>query len=160
MPMDWPDRHDLRWTSDWWFYEDENIGVLVKSPVQLLVNIKKTFGIKFEEEKNILFLQKVLGQVLFYPSSSEGWASGKDIIDSASLMLRLRLSEYIFNAAEVKLYPKPDGDVETDYLSEKDFDVLRPLINWAQFGYTFTGQGQEKMLEKMTNFSYFYRCEK
>ena len=135
-----------------WFYEDENIGVLIKSPIQLLVNLKKTFGIKFEEEKNILFLQKVLGQVLFYPTTSEGWSSGRDIIDSSSLMLRLRLSEYIFNAAEVKLYPKEDGDVETDYLSEKDFDVLRPLINWAQFGYTFTGQGQEKMLEKMTSF--------
>lgn len=135
-----------------WFYEEKNIGVLIKSPIQLLVNLKKTFGIKFEEEKNILFLQKVLGQVLFYPSSGDGWSSGRDIIDSASLMLRLRLSEYIFNTAEVKLYPKPDGDVETDYLSEKDFDVLRPLINWAQFGTTFIGQGQEKMLEKMSNF--------
>ena len=35
---------------------------------------------------------------------------------------------------------------------DRDFEVLRPLINWAQFGYTFTGQGQEKMLEKMTAF--------
>ncbi len=133
-----------------WFYDEKNIGVLFKSPIQLLVNMKKTFGIKFEDEKNIIFLQKVLGQVLFYPTSIDGWSSGRDIIDSSSLMLRLRLSEYLFNIAEVNLFPKEEGDVETDYLSEKDFEVLRPLINWAEFGTTFIGQGQEKMLEKMS----------
>lgn len=135
-----------------WFYEDKNIGVLIKSPIELLVNMKRTFGISFEDNKHLLFLQKVLGQVLLYPSNVAGWSSGKELIDSSSLMLRLRLPEYIFNAAEIKLFPKEDGDVETDYLSEKDFDVLRPLINWAEFGKPFMGQGQEKMLEGMAHF--------
>lgn len=135
-----------------WFYDDKNIGVLIKSPIELLVNMKRTFGISFEDNKHMLFLQKVLGQVLLYPSNVAGWSSGKELIDSSSLMLRLRLPEYIFNAAEIKLFPKEDGDVETDYLSEKDFDVLRPLINWAEFGKPFMGQGQEKMLEGMANF--------
>ncbi|TAH26036.1 MAG: DUF1800 domain-containing protein [Cytophagales bacterium] len=135
-----------------WFYEDKNIGVLIKSPIELLVNMKRTFGITFEDNKHMLFLQKVLGQVLLYPTNAAGWSSGKELIDSSSLMLRLRLPEYIFNAAEIKLFPKEDGDIETDYLSEKDFEVLRPLINWAEFGKPFMGQGQEKMLEGMANF--------
>jgi uncharacterized protein (DUF1800 family) len=135
-----------------WFYEEKNIGVLIKSPIELLVNMKRTFGISFEDNKHMLFLQKVLGQVLLYPGNVAGWSSGKELIDSSSLMLRLRLPEYIFNASEIKLFPKEDGDVETDYLSEKDFDVLRPLINWSEFGKPFMGQGQEKMLEGMANF--------
>ncbi len=135
-----------------WFYDEKNIGVLIKSPIELLVNMKRTFGISFEDNKHLIFLQKVLGQVLLYPSNVAGWSSGKELIDSSSLMLRLRLPEYIFNAAEIKLFPKEDGDVETDYLSEKDFEVLRPLVNWAEFGKPFLGQGQEKMLEGMANF--------
>lgn len=135
-----------------WFYEEKNIGVLIKTPIELLVNMKRTFGISFEDSKHMLFLQKVLGQVLLYPTNASGWTSGKELIDSSSLMLRLRLPEYIFNAGEIKLYPKEDGDIETDYLSEKDFEVLRPLINWAEFGKPFMGQGQERMIDGMANF--------
>ena len=51
-------------TSDW-FYEEKNIGTLIKSPVELLVGIQRMLPMKLENEEALMLLQRILGQLLF-----------------------------------------------------------------------------------------------
>jgi uncharacterized protein (DUF1800 family) len=76
-------------TTDW-FYDQENIGSHIKSPIELLVGIKRTLGATFDNQQPNLFIQKVLGQVLLYPPNVAGWAGGKNWIDSSSLLFRMQ----------------------------------------------------------------------
>lgn len=94
-------------TSDW-FYDKKNIGTKIKSPIDLLVGITKTFNVQFEDAKSIFFIEKVLGQILFNPPNVAGWARGKAWIDNASLMLRLNLVNYLFQTAEINITEKPE----------------------------------------------------
>ncbi|OYW18695.1 MAG: hypothetical protein B7Z54_05550, partial [Sphingobacteriales bacterium 12-47-4] len=59
-------------TSDW-FFDEKNIGSHIKSPVELLVGIPRMLPMELENEESLLFLQKALGQVLFYPPNVAGW---------------------------------------------------------------------------------------
>jgi len=48
-----------------WFYNEENIGVKIKSPIELLVGIQKVVPVEFTKKKQLLYLQKMMGQILF-----------------------------------------------------------------------------------------------
>jgi uncharacterized protein (DUF1800 family) len=96
-------------TSDW-FYEKDNIGCKIKSPVELLVGIQRMLPMKLENEEALLVLQRVLGQVLFYPPNVAGWPGGKTWIDSSSLMMRMRLPQLINDEDELNVKPKDDDD--------------------------------------------------
>lgn len=85
-------------TSDW-FYNKENIGVKIKSPVDLICGLKKSFGLDFENPESLLVIQKNLGQTLLHPPNVAGWPGGRSWIDSSSLMFRMKLPEYIFLSA-------------------------------------------------------------
>jgi uncharacterized protein (DUF1800 family) len=96
-------------TSDW-FYDEKNIGSLIKSPVELLVGIQRMLPMKLENEEALMLLQRILGQLLFYPPNVAGWPGGKNWIDSSSLMMRLRIPMMINDADEMNVRPKDDDD--------------------------------------------------
>ena len=96
-------------TSDW-FYEDKNIGAQIKSPVELLVGIQRMLPMKLENEEALMLLQRVLGQLLFYPPNVAGWPGGKNWIDSSSLMMRMRIPKLINDVDEMNVKPKDDDD--------------------------------------------------
>jgi hypothetical protein len=96
-------------TSDW-FYDDKNIGTHIKSPVELLVGIRRTLPMELENDYIQLLFQRALGQLLFYPPNVAGWAGGKAWIDSSSLMLRLRIPQLIKDDQTFYLTPKADDD--------------------------------------------------
>ena len=109
-------RYDIKkllediYTSDW-FYEDKNIGVKIKSPVELLVGVRRILPMEFEQEEVQLLYQRLLGQVLFYPPNVAGWPGGKNWIDSSSLMYRLRLPRVLHDDDNFNVKPKDDDDV-------------------------------------------------
>lgn len=105
-------------TSDW-FYDDENIGVKIASPVELIVRYKKMIAIEFKKEKAMVNLQKALGQVLFFPPNVAGWKGGANWIDSSSLLLRLNIPEYIVTGTEMSLKAKPAFEEKSDDNGEK-----------------------------------------
>src|SRR5690606_16425929 len=74
-----------------WFYDQKNIGAIIKSPVELLTGIQRILPMEVQNEEAFLLLQRLLGQVLFYPPNVAGWPGGKTWIDSSSLMMRMRL---------------------------------------------------------------------
>lgn len=96
-------------TSDW-FYDEKNIGAQIKSPVELLVGIQRMLPMKLENEEALMLLQRVLGQLLFYPPNVAGWPGGKNWIDSSSLMMRMRIPKLINDVDEMNVKAKDDDD--------------------------------------------------
>ena len=96
-------------TSDW-FYDEKNIGVRIKSPVELIAGIRRILPMKLENEDAQLLVQRVLGQVLFYPPNVAGWPGGKAWIDSSTLMMRMRLPQMFNDTDEFNVKPKTDDD--------------------------------------------------
>ncbi len=94
-------------TSDW-FYNKENVGVKIKSPIEFLIGINRQFNIIYEKPKNLMFIQRGLKQVVFYPPNVAGWPGGKHWIDSATLLLRMRLPSVLLG----------DGTIDFDVESE------------------------------------------
>ncbi len=93
-----------------WFYDEKNIGSNIKSPVELLVGIQRMLPMKLEKEVAMIVLQRILGQVLFYPPNVAGWPGGQTWIDSSSLMMRMRIPQLINNTDEMNVKPKDDDD--------------------------------------------------
>jgi uncharacterized protein (DUF1800 family) len=96
-------------TSDW-FYHEKNIGTKIKSPVELIVGIRRMVPMKLQNEDVQLLVQRLLGQILFYPPNVAGWPGGKNWIDSSSLMFRLRLPQLVHDDEAINLSPKSDDD--------------------------------------------------
>ncbi|HZJ59249.1 MAG TPA: DUF1800 domain-containing protein [Chitinophagaceae bacterium] len=96
-------------TSDW-FCEGKNIGCKIKSPIELLVGIQRMLPMKLENEEALLLLQRLLGQILFYPPNVAGWPGGKTWIDSSTLMMRMRIPQLINERDEFNMNPKSDDD--------------------------------------------------
>jgi uncharacterized protein (DUF1800 family) len=96
-------------TSDW-FYDEKNIGVRIKSPIELMAGIRRVLPMKLDNEEAQLLVQRVLGQVLFYPPNVAGWPGGKTWIDSSTLMMRMRLPQLFSDNDEFNVKPKMDDD--------------------------------------------------
>ena len=137
-------------TSDW-FYLPENIGTRIKSPIELLVGMQRNFGISFEQKQAVLFIQKSLGQILFYPPNVAGWAGGKNWIDSSTLLTRMKLPEIIFKAAEVTFKPKDDGDVNTEFLNKR-VNKIQAKIDWQAFEKAFITNNPQELIGKMESY--------
>ena len=131
-----------------WFYKQENIGTRIKSPVELLVGLQRNFDIQFERKQPVLFIQKSLGQILFYPPNVAGWSGGKNWIDSSTLMTRMKLPELIFKDSEITFNPKDEGDVNTENLSKK-IKQMQANIDWSAFQNNFPTQNPQELLNKL-----------
>ena len=86
-----------------WFYKDKFIGSKIKSPIELIVGINNTVPIQFEKNRQLLYLQKILGQQLLNPINVDGWKGGQSWIDTNTLMIRLKLPSILLNNAIISL---------------------------------------------------------
>jgi len=120
-----------------WFYDAKNVGSHIKSPVELLAGMRHTLGIQFDKPQPQIFVQRTLGQVLFYPPNVAGWPGGKNWIDSSSLLFRMQLPNYVLKAADVTTRPKEDGDVNTETLAKKGGQNFQTTVNWSDFETAF-----------------------
>ena len=93
-----------------WFYDEKNVGSRIKSPIELLVGIQRMLPMKLENEEALLLLERVLGQILFYPPNVAGWPGGRTWIDSSTLMMRMRIPQLINDTDEFNVKPKSDDD--------------------------------------------------
>lgn len=98
-------------TADW-FYDEKNIGTRIKSPIELMAGIRRSLPMDLELPESQLYLQKVLGQILFYPPNVAGWPGGTNWIDSSSLMFRMRLPQILALKETFNIKVKSDDDQE------------------------------------------------
>jgi uncharacterized protein (DUF1800 family) len=151
-------------TSDW-FYHEDNIGAKIKSPVELLVGIRRILPMQLENEEAQLLVQRLLGQILFYPPNVAGWPGGKNWIDSSSLMLRLRLPQLIHDDESINLAPKSDDDQQMGMKEEGNDGENRKAqkmngnklvkqqilanINWSPYLAQFEKVPKEKLVNAL-----------
>jgi uncharacterized protein (DUF1800 family) len=95
-----------------WFYDDKNIGNLIKSPVEFLTGLNRQFYITYQNPDVLMQFQRTLGQVLFRPPNVAGWPGGKNWIDSSSLMYRIKMPSTILNAGYIDFTGKADPEDE------------------------------------------------
>jgi uncharacterized protein (DUF1800 family) len=153
-------------TSDW-FYEEKNIGAKIKSPVELLVGIQRMLPMKLENEQALMLLQRVLGQMLFYPPNVAGWPGGKSWIDSSTLMMRMRIPRLINDTDEMNVKPKDDDD---QMMGRKDDDgnplygkngkkgqanlprrqTINANIDWSKYIKSFENTEKEKLVDSIS----------
>lgn len=128
---------ELVFTSDW-FYEPQNTGNLIKSPVELLVGLNRQFGIRYENPDVLLQFQRTLGQVLFKPPNVAGWPGGRNWIDSSSLMYRIKIPSTILNAGVIDFTGKatPDDEAYLALQRKQQFNVINRVQaqpDWNRF---------------------------
>ena len=133
-------------TADW-FYDAKNRGAHIKSPVELLAGLRHTLGVRFDQPQPQIFVQRTLGQLLFYPPNVAGWPGGKNWIDSSSLLFRMQLPNYVLKAADVMVQPKEDGDVNTQALARKGGAKFRTTVDWAYFEAAFSKTPDNELTE-------------
>lgn len=113
------------------------MGAHIKSPVELLAGMRHTLGITFDQPQPQIFVQRTLGQTLFYPPNVAGWPGGRNWIDSSSLLFRMQLSAYVLKAADVPIRPKEDGDVNTESLARKGGSSFHTTVDWVAYEQAF-----------------------
>ncbi|MCX6208889.1 MAG: DUF1800 domain-containing protein [Bacteroidetes bacterium] len=141
-----------------WFYDEKNIGAKIKSPVELLVGIRRQLNITLNKPEVQLIFQNALGQVLFYPPNVAGWPGGKNWIDSSSLMLRLQIPRLIKDDEELLISTKTDDDVQMGMM-EKLYNKMQieiakkyrisAKINWADYIKLFEKVERNNLLNNL-----------
>jgi uncharacterized protein (DUF1800 family) len=147
-------------TSDW-FYKEENIGVKIKSPIELIVGIQRMLPMEVEHPETFLLIQRVLGQVLFYPPNVAGWPGGTTWIDSSTLMMRMRLPQLISDNDQMNVRPKIDDDQMMGRAEDAQMEAntakrnrgygnigkpIKAQINWESYTKNFDNIPREKLL--------------
>lgn len=125
-----------------WFYDDKNIGVKIKSPVELLVGIQKVVPVTFNKKSQLQYLQRMMGQTLLYPDNVAGWKGGKSWIDSNTLMFRMKLASLILNNAVINLEEKGafEDSFEMYYKRAKNRNkFIKTTKNWEVFVAKYKG---------------------
>ena len=131
-----------------WFYGEENIGVKIKSPIELLVGIKNIVPVDFKKERQQVYLQKMMGQILLFPPNVAGWKGDRSWIDSNTLMFRLKLASTLLNKGIINLDEK--GDLDDSYekyykTKEKRGKFLKLDIDWEEFDIQFSNASVAEM---------------
>ncbi|SIS46540.1 Uncharacterized conserved protein, DUF1800 family [Kaistella chaponensis] len=151
-----------------WFYNEENIGAKIKSPIELMAGIMRTLPMQLEKPENLIVYQKLLGQMLLYPPNVAGWPSGNSWIDSSTLMLRLQIPQIWSGLRPLELEAKSDDDVEmglkNNQMRNKGFKNPNIIIDWNLVESTFknksisdyllqTKSSNEKIIEQFSDSS-------
>ena len=94
-----------------WFFSDKNMGAKIKSPVELIVGIRRIMPMDLQNRDTIYNFEKLLGQELLQPPNVAGWPSGIAWIDSSTLLLRMKIPAVMAGYKTLDIEPKSNDDV-------------------------------------------------
>jgi len=94
-----------------WFYDATNIGAKVKSPIDLIIGIRRILPMDTKDGNTIYNFERLLGQQLLQPPNVAGWPSGTGWIDSSTLLLRMKIPSVMAGYKNLDVEPKPNDDV-------------------------------------------------
>ncbi|MBS1757689.1 MAG: DUF1800 domain-containing protein [Bacteroidetes bacterium] len=148
------------YTSDW-FYDEKNIGTRIKSPIELLVGIRRFMPLQLDNDNAQLLFQNVLGQVLFYPPNVAGWPGGKSWIDSSTLMIRLQMPQVFASKESISISPKVDDDVNMGMKMQEQVSIKRNMdfankggsadIDWSAVNKIFDNTKRENLAQQIAD---------
>lgn len=70
------------------FYNSQNIGAQIKSPVQLVVGTVRQLGVRMPEVNRLNGVLEQMGQVPLMPPTVKGWPGGKMWINTSTMFVR------------------------------------------------------------------------
>ena len=125
-----------------WFFNPDLVGNRIKTPIELITGAQQQTGSKFTDPQTLVFFQRALGQLLFYPPNVGGWPKGKEWIDSSSLAFRMAMPQLIFHKKETEFQAKDDGDVNSlrEKKPKRDFSLD---VNWGNLAHSFMKKNVE-----------------
>jgi uncharacterized protein (DUF1800 family) len=137
-----------------WFYDAENIGTRIKSPIELMAGLGRQFDPTFTNDRILLTVQRILGQLLFNPPNVAGWPNGKEWIDSSSLIFRTSLGKKTIQSSELNVMPKPDDDKTPNEMmkKEKRFDLIEAQINWDRMKAAFSAADDRGLISELGGY--------
>ena len=92
------------------FYSRENRGVLIKSPIDLVVGTLKQFDLKPGQPIPFAVAAAAMGQNLFAPPNVKGWPGGETWINSSTLLARKQFLDRLFRADDAGAAPAAPAD--------------------------------------------------
>lgn len=134
-----------------WFYDKKNIANKIKSPVELLVGIRRLLPMQIENPEIQLLFQKILNQVLFYPPNVAGWPGGKAWIDSSSLIYRMRIPQIIAKMEALQINMKSDDDKEMGKM-QTNIPLkmqINAQINWQRAILPFSNIPRNELFDNL-----------
>jgi uncharacterized protein (DUF1800 family) len=79
------------------FYSERATVAIIKSPVQYLVQARRSLGVYAPEGRALENIYRQLGQIPFYPPNVKGWDGGKSWINTGTLAYRYQLARWLIN---------------------------------------------------------------
>lgn len=135
-----------------WFYEERFIHNKIKSPQELIHGIRQHFGLSYKVPRALIFLQKSLGQQLFFPPSVNGWSVGREWVNSSSLVNRMRLVNQLARNADLEIRVKDELD-DQGMGSVRGAQLLKTgRMDWHLLEAHLSGMNAEQQLNMLTEF--------
>ena len=94
------------------FYASENRGVLVKSPIDLVVGTLRQFEMKPSEATPFAVAATGMGQNLFAPPNVKGWPGQETWINASTLLARKQFLERLFRGDEISPRMLPGANAQ------------------------------------------------
>lgn len=113
-----------------WFYDPVNMGCNIKSPVEFIIGLSRTFKLNYSNYALLLRLQRQLGQVLFYPPNVAGWPGGRSFIDQSTLLMRMKLPSILLNKGQLEYDREMDDPDDFERYAPVNNDDLGVSMNW------------------------------
>ncbi len=130
-----------------WFFDAENMGCNIKSPIDYLIGLSRQFSITYINTKLLFRLQASLGMQLFFPPNVAGWPGGKLFIDSSTLLLRMKLPSALLNDTGLEVEDRiddPDAQAKENIFANKK---LETEVNWTPLLEETKGLDFDKLLK-------------
>lgn len=95
------------------------------------MGISRQFKIKYNRYEALFKLQEMLGQKLFYPPNVSGWPKGRALVDSSTLLLRMRVPSPLLSPKKAETVPvkKEIEGIETQE-ENTNSNSVGAEINW------------------------------
>ncbi|AXG70108.1 hypothetical protein KORDIASMS9_02337 [Kordia sp. SMS9] len=132
-----------------WFYDERNIGTKIKSPVEFLIGMHRVVPMEFEKKRELMYLQKLLGQHLLFPPNVAGWKGGRNWINPNTMMLRLRLPSVLLANGEIALDEKGEFEEDFERFNSKQNRQrkLKVTPDWSTFETNYKSTTVEALQE-------------
>ena len=124
------------------FWSAENRGVLIKSPVDLIVGTLRTFDIHPMDLRPAVFAAAALGQNPFSPPNVKGWPGGEAWINSTTLLGRKQWLDRVFRGSDpaMMVAQRAGGDEAQKDQEKARGERYRRMMERAMADYTFDGE--------------------